>query len=326
MSASGTSPRAPETHRRARRGLGAARPSGAGIAFVALAVLVALVAVEEILRTRQVGALLPRGDSTLSAAALVRARAITDGDRPAADEPLWTVAPRGGRVVVLAFDVRARTAREVLREELSLPGSRRPTDFDIGRWDPDARAPALFAMRRVRRGIDVRVVPATGGTRPLARGLAPAPPPPPGGRRDLAVGTWSGSRPDVFVVDRPRPPAAVSVSVYSGESRFRARVLRRALPLRGFDPAQWSADVARLRGEALDLLLYRTPRANEYPEIRALSGESGFQADEYRLPVRIAAAEFRPVVGALGGVPTLYVPIGRHGVVRLFPMFRREDL
>lgn len=168
--------------------------------------------------------------------------------------------------------------------------------FDVDRWGP-ANAPALFAIRRTKGRMDVRVFGLDGGPAVIARGAA-EPPPPRFGQRRYLVGTWSGRKPDLFLIDGGRGTPGTAdfrpwkLRVYSGESGFATPILLVNLPERigsRLDP--WWIDLRRLSGSRPDLVLISrdVPTGTGRTEIHVLTGASQYQQFSLETPTPVPA-------------------------------------
>ena len=201
-------------------------------------------------------------------------------DRLAFNGP-WYLARRGGAVDVGA-GAKAGTGYRTV-DMGSVPVGRRPQRFGIDPWGGSG-APALFAVEQRSGGIVVTVHGLRPGAGVLAQG-GPALPPVRGGARDFLIAKWSGSEPDLFVIDarasagqRFRP---WEVRIYSGESGFRSRLARMTLPARlGSTLSGWWLDLGRIIGHRPDLVVTSRDRttATGLTEVHVLTGDSGFQA------------------------------------------------
>lgn len=259
--------------------------------------------------------------------------AVTNGDLYEINEPLDVVVARGSRLDVHSLDFdplpfeaappgRPYTLPE-RRYRGTVPGAA-GASFDATRWGDHA----LAVMRQVRRGISVRLY-AKENFRLLVRGVAPAAPP--RRRRTLALATWSGGRPDLFVIDWGRGRVPVTLRVYSGESLFRKRLLTQVLPVIVGETDETILEIARVEGRRPDLVLLkrRGPQAAR-PEVHVLSGESLFT--EFETHLAVSAAAFSPreqvVSGTRLGQATEYVVdlSTRPGRVALLPIPFRANV
>jgi hypothetical protein len=212
-------------------------------------------------------------------------------------EPIgpWLLRRRGAALEVSAADGldggRYRTAYRALVQVGADPQA-----FDVDRWG-DANAPALFSVRKAAGSLDVRVFGLDTAPGVVAQGTAETPPARSGQRRFL-VGTWSGRKPDLFVVDGGTGAVGSTgfrpwkLRIYSGESGFSNLLLLVNLPDRvgpSLDP--WWLDLRRLAGGRPDLVLISrdVPTGSERTEIHILTGASQYQQFSIEAPTPIPA-------------------------------------
>lgn len=144
------------------------------------------------------------------------------------------------------------------------------------------------------------------GSRPIKRAR--------GGSREARIATWSGSEPDLFLIDRGLADGTMAVRVLSGESGYRKVLLDVEVPkAAGFPPGQWQMDVGLIDGEKPDILLVtatpRTPSGST--EVHVLSGEQKYSRFLMQvtsvLPARPSAR--RTALGYRDGSPTWFSAI-----------------
>jgi hypothetical protein len=183
------------------------------------------------------------------------------------------------------------------------------TAVDIAHWGATNKA-AIFLLRQRRQAIEVAVE-GLGPDRPKRIvGLAPMGEQPPYIHRDLALARFTGTRPDLFVVNRNVRSGAVTLSVFSGESRFRRPVIRnRTLPVAGLDPKRWVIDVGRSSSSMTDIFFVRRGRGSltGTAEVHILTGASGYRS--FALHSRITRrASFASMfaIGPSRSGPSLY--------------------
>jgi hypothetical protein len=219
---------------------------------------------------------------------------------------LWYVTPGRSRVVATSVRVtpRGATLKSFVVRSLETPVK---SAYDVAAWS--SGRPALFAMRQESRGVAITVVSLGGRSRLVASGNAPAPRPPDTVRRDFFVARLTGSRPDVFVVDRNTRTGSVALSVFSGESHFATALIdRRPVGAVAIAPPTWGLDVARLGGPRPSLLVFRAAAGSFYgrPEVHILSGASGFHAFTTHATVSKRLAGTRFLAGPSLAGPAVY--------------------
>jgi hypothetical protein len=208
------------------------------------------------------------------------AQYLSATDRLASNGP-WYLDRRGAAVDVGA-GAKAGTGYRTVQMG-SVPVGRRPQSFDIDPWG-ESGAPALFAVEQRSDGIAVTVHALRPGGEVLEQG-GPALAPVRGGARDFLIAKWSGSEPDLFVIDARRSAGQRfrpwEMRIYSGESGFRSQLDRMTLPARlGSTLTGWWLDLARISGRRPDLVVTSQNRttATGLTEVHVLTGDSGFQA------------------------------------------------
>ncbi len=226
---------------------------------------------------------------------------LSDGDLPSPTAVVWTVMRAQGHESLDRYELRKPSATRTRSVPVRGASSRRPSAYDVARWNGTGMS--LFRFRDTPKGIRVRVM-SSGGRRTVARGFAKVPAAR-GQGRDEAVATWSGNRPDLFVIDRgsrTRPPR---LEIFSGESRFRQRLLSTRLPLATLDRHVWTIDVGLFTPPKPDLVLITRLGQSGRPEIHILSGESHFQRFSLHRPIALpgsTARRSRFLVAASQGV------------------------
>jgi hypothetical protein len=229
----------------------------------------------------------PLGETIRLPPSVARAQAVmSDGDRPTDNTGLWWVNTKGDRVSLRYFDPSHPDEPAVLVDRFRQPGAA-SSSFDITRWPP-LRGAALIVMQQQGNNLEITVR-RTDGKGVHQRFTAPIPAPSTGATRDLAIATFNGRIPDLFVIGRDEPNTRVSVSIISGESGFRRQPLATSLPFGGLAPSQWSLDVGSIAGQApgdvgpapkvirSDLVLVEHDPSHVHANLKVLLGE-----DDYR--------------------------------------------
>lgn len=271
------------------------RPARAA-ALVACAVALGFVVIGASERGVDAVAAQPAPEATSSGlypldAGLIRLRpadvVATDSDLPDALSVIYVLRPLHRRVSVteLSYTGGNRLARAATT--LSLP-TRPGTAYDAGTF---RGKPSVFAMVAVRGLISVAAAPLD-GTPPQSLGAASLPPLSLTARRETFIAHWSGPQEDLFVLDRETVLGRSTLRIFSGESRFRRRLLTARPPLLPTPLDQATTDVAAVTGKRPDLVLVRRGAAGQNVEVHVLSGESRFG--------RFVAEQSTP---ALGGQP-----------------------
>lgn len=224
---------------------------------------------------------------------VVEARqAMTNSDLATSDNKvLYWAAARRERVALTRFEPALKRTSPV--REMSVPGIDPETSFDLGAWPP-WRNLALFSFTQGPSRLAVTVTPSADGVSPPQTFSAPIAPPVGGAINTFMIATWSGLRPDLFIVTRGEEQARASLRILSGESGFQRQLFVTRLPFRGLGPQDWSIDVGRVaslskedqnrrqKGDRPDLVLVRHEADREHSAIEVLLGESNFQWDAYQ--------------------------------------------
>jgi len=180
----------------------------------------------------------------------------------------------------------------------SLPGVRRKTlsprlrttlrgvegtPFDVEVWP--GVGPALFALSSRRSSPLLRVISLQTG-RPLLKSRVPVPHQR-SDRREFFVARWTGSRPDLFVLDRnvnrrhPQSHRRWKIRVYSGETGFKQLAFETSLKKRlsrQFSQGDFWIEVGnRRQPKASVVLMTKGETGTGQTEVHVLSGHSGFR-------------------------------------------------
>jgi hypothetical protein len=231
-----------------------------------------------------------------------------------------TISPLTGRATgALKRPVRLRTGFKSSVVQVSVTGrvSRR----------------VVFAIRRRRNRILIEEHDLGRRGRLLARFVSSAVSRPIAAQRDLRIGTWSGTQPDLFVIDRHLPDGTMRVRILSGESRFREQLLNVAVRAgTGFPRSQWSVDVGRVGNGRPDIILvtHYSDTGSGSTEVHVLSGDTNYSQFSLHLrSVLSATTKGRSMVfGYRNGKPTWFSIIEATGSVQPFelpPTSRRND-
>ena len=217
---------------------------------------------------------------------------------------------------------------------VDLPNGVKPVDVD--RWDGDNLA--LFAISAPRRQPTLYVYSLHNPKHPAMISRVPLHAQTTD-RRNFFVATWSGRRPDLFVIDRNanrrRPLTAPStrrwsIDVYSGESKFRDRIehfLATRKTSRILSKYEWWLDIGSRRKHKPSLILVTRSRltGSGRTEIHVLSGKSRFRAFSLHaateLPQRLGLDRQFAFESGPGGGSVLMFKIQRGKLsVRLLPL------
>jgi len=214
---------------------------------------------------------------------------VTSTD-PAAPADLWILSRRGAATRIVGVQLPPAHSRRGARDR-DLSASLRTTLRTVGGAPVDVESwpgagPALFVVSSPRRAPSLRVLSLRTG-RPLLESKVPLPAQE-SDRRDFFVARWSGSRPDLFVIDRnvnrrkPPSPRRWSIRVYSGESGFKRIAFETSIrkPLsKQLSQRDWWLDVGLRRQPEPTLVLVTKGKktGTGQTEVHALSGHSKFR-------------------------------------------------
>lgn len=222
------------------------------------------------------------GSAVLPGTVMAPADVISNGDSPSDNEPLYWTSRNGSRQVSLysRAPLASGAGRELTSFALPDPGG---TTFDVAGWR-DPGEPALFAFRQERSSLLIRIKPADGNRGDPLRFRAGVAAPSPDTFNTYAVATWTGPRPDLFVVTRGSTKDRVRLRILSGESGFRSSLVDTKLPITGLAADDWTVDVgnvSRNSGETTkeqrpDLVLVRHDPDTEHVGVQLVTGEEMF--------------------------------------------------
>ena len=229
----------------------------------------------------------------------------TDGDNLDDNAPLWALRRRGAttKIVELTFESDTPATRR-----FSVPARRASKDrvLDVGTWPT---GDAVVEMSLLPAGVRTRVLSVRGKRRVQSIGFSRLEAP--SVRRDVAIATWEGTSPDLFVIDRGGPRERVRVTVWSGESGFNTKVADLRVPLRDLDPGRWLMEVSRLTGKRPDLAaLSLRGTGSRHPEAQVLEGDRDFSVFAVQGALDLAPRRAAPdgyAAGSAVGKPSLYL-------------------
>lgn len=232
----------------------------------------------------------------------------TDGDSPGDNTAIWSIGGEGREGVAERLDLSdTKPRRQDFRVNLGNPSPQRV--LDIGEW---ATGTAVFDLRLERGGVRSRVLSLGPRRRVESRGFARLPRPLV--KREVAIATWSGPAPDLFVIDRGGARERVRITVFSGESGFVLPITTKRAPFKQLDPDEWTLDVGQLGGRRPSLVGFsRSGTGSGRPELHVLTGDSDFQEFVVQRPVDRprSATLSRLVTGLSLGRPSVFFVEGR---------------
>jgi hypothetical protein len=261
---------------------------------------------------------------------------VVTSTNPTSPANLWILSRHDDATRIIGVQLPPAHSGRGVRSKILTPRLRTTlravegTPFDVEVW-PGAGA-ALFALSSPRRSPSLRVISLRTG-RQLFKSRVPLPPQR-SDRREFFVARWSGSRPDLFVIDRdvnrrrPPSPRRWSIRIYSGESDFEKlafeTLIKKSISKKLSQRDWWlNVGVRRPPKPSLVLVTRGKRTGTGQTEVHVLSGHSGFHRFSLHtgteLPERDGLTRhFVFQSDRLGGA-ALMTEI-RHGRLRLVPV------
>jgi hypothetical protein len=213
---------------------------------------------------------------------------ITSTD-PKAPADLWIVSRRGPTTQVVGVPLPVVHTRRGARDK-TLTASVRTTlpspaglPVDVEDW-PGA-GPTLFVVSSPRRAPALRLI-SLKTKRAQLESRVPVPAQE-SDRREFFVARWSGSRPDLFVIDRdvnrrhPQKRRPWKIRVYSGESGFEKLAfetsIKKRLSRQLSQTDFWIEVGNRRQPKASVVLMTKGETGSGQTEVHVLSGHSGYR-------------------------------------------------
>jgi hypothetical protein len=213
---------------------------------------------------------------------------VTSTD-PAASANLWILNHQGATTQVAGVQMPRPHNPHGVRHRVLTPSVRatlgplRGKPIDVEEWTDSG--PALFVVSSPRSSPTLRIISLRSG-RALLESRVPLPPQS-RDSRDFFIAHWSGSRPDLFVIDRnvnrrrPPSPQPWLIRIYSGESGFKKLVFQTPLERklsRQLSQRNWWVDVGFRRQPKPSLVLVTRGKqtGTGQTEVHILSGHSRF--------------------------------------------------
>ena len=255
---------------------------------------------------------------------------------PGAPANLWILSRRGARTEVVGsrmprpHNPRGARQRVLTPDVRATLGPLAGEPIDVEEWP--GSGPALFAVSSPHRSPKLSVLSLRTG-RPLLESEVPVPSQRTD-RREFFVARWSGSRPDLFVIDRDvnrrrRPsPHRWAIRVYTGESGFRKLTFETSIRKnlsRQLSQRDWWLDMGLRRQPKPSLVLVTRGKrtGTGQTEVHVLSGNSGFHRFTLHagteLPERDGLTKRFVFQSERRGGAVLMTEI-RHGRLRLVPV------
>jgi hypothetical protein len=210
----------------------------------------------------------------------------TDATAPA---DLWILSRHGPTTQVIGVPLPVVHTRRGARDK-TLTASVHTTlpspaglPVDVDDW-PGSGA-TLFVVSSPRQSPSLRLI-SLKTKRTVLESRVPLPPQK-GDRREFFVARWSGSRPDLFVIDRdvnrrhPQSRRQWKIRIYSGESGFKKLGFETSIKKRlsrQFSQGDFWIEVGnRRQSKASVVLMTKGETGTGQTEVHVLSGHSGFR-------------------------------------------------
>jgi len=128
--------------------------------------------------------------------------------------------------------------------------------------------------------------------------------------RDMALAAWTGTVPDLIVVDRSATAPFMRVHVFSAASGFRDELVDVVVPRGPFLPGDFSLLIGAVNSSTADLMLVtRRSTRSSHTEVHVLLGPRAFQTYGEQSPVNLSDNLPRTTIFLLGredGLAVLY--------------------
>ena len=141
-----------------------------------------------------------------------------------------------------------------------------------------AHPEVLGVMTSLRSRIHVELRDLAHAGRTLVAGTTPALPLGLHEHRDVGLSAWTGTTPDLIVVDRSATAPVMRVQVFSAESDFRDELLDVVVPKGPFSVADFSLLIGPVNSATADVMLVtRGSTSSSHTEVHVLLGPQAFQ-------------------------------------------------
>lgn len=243
---------------------------------------------------------------------IAAAQLISDGDSFERKLVLWGSRSAGRTIEVsrLAFDFPDFWKRDTHSFSVEKVANlrKRPSSqrLDVASFRAGEKE-SLFAIASSESGLRMTVLGLFGQHR-RTRYSVPVGPPAQGVARRIEISRWSGPITDLFVVDLGPGKRGVRVRVFSGETRYRKKLVDTRTRPWGLAAADIVIDVGRLGGSKPDLLIVSRHGQSGRLELHVVSGESRFHKFVLHTPTQIPASRtdrYRLVLASRDGKPAV---------------------
>jgi hypothetical protein len=261
---------------------------------------------------------------------------VVTSANPASPANLWILSRRDDATRIVGTQLPPAHSRRGVEGKVLTPRLRTTlraiegAPFDVEIWPGEG--PALFALSSPRRSPLLRLTSVQTG-RQILESRVPVPLQR-SDRRDFFIANWSGSRPDLFVIDRdinrrhPLSPLPWSIRIYSGESDFEKLAFKTSIKKsisKQLSRRDWWVNVGVRRPPKPSLVLVTRggQTGTGQTEVHVLSGHSGFHRFTLHtgteLPERDGLTRRFVFQSDRHGGAVLMTEI-RHGHLRLVPV------
>jgi hypothetical protein len=173
-----------------------------------------------------------------------------------------------------------------------------------------AHPDVLGVMTSLKSRIHVELRDLSHAGRALVAGITPSLPLALHEHRDMGLASWTGTIPDLIVVDRSATAPAMHVQVFSAASGFRDEILDVIVPKGPFPTDHFSLLIGAVNSPTADLLLVtRSSTSSSHTEVHVLLGPRAFQVYGEQSPVNLPASlpfTTRLLLGREDGLAVIY--------------------
>jgi hypothetical protein len=253
----------------------------------------------------------------LNAAQLVSTGEVTSGSG------LWSLTTSKGLLRASQWHV---SSRRILTDP-TVPAGPRPKTTSA-RFDIVSLGPAHYEVLGVitslnsRIHVELRDLAHAGLT--VLSGDTPELPLASGSQRDVGLATWTGTTPDLIVVDRSSTTPVIHVQVFSATSDFHQELLDVVVPRGPFPAHDYSVLIGAVNSPTADLMLVtRGSTSSSHTEVHVLLGPQAFQIYGEQSPVNLPAAlpsNTTLLLGREAGLAVLYSVDRASGVLTVVPL------
>ena len=216
----------------------------------------------------------------------VSAQLVSDGEQTSGSS-LWSLTIVRGALRASQWSL---TSGRILTGP-AVPAGPRPRGesprfsvVSLGAAYPDV----LGVMTSLKSRIHVELRDLAHSGRTLVAGTTPALPLASDENRDVGLAAWTGTTPDLIVVNRSATAPVMHVQVFSSASNFRDRLLDVIVPKGPFPADEFSLLIGAVNSPTADLMLVsRGSTRSSHTEVHVLLGQQAFQTFGEQSPVNL---------------------------------------